>query len=180
MVDADSIDWRIESGRVGPIALGAALPAALLKRDLGERYVARYIADAQPVDGFQFVDPPVLVLVDGGPFAAHAYQSEEASESPTDALREQGAEAARQGARVSWIMVTGPGPATADGLGVGSTFDAIEAADPDARLSPRPPTLGNDTCMAKMKALPGVGFVFASCKKARAGDPAVRIELWPL
>ncbi len=180
MVDADSIDWRIESGRVGPIALGAALPAALLKRDLGERYVARYIADAQPVDGFQFVDPPVLVLVDGGPFAAHASQSEEASESPTDALREQGAEAARQGARVSWIMVTGPGPATADGLGVGSTFDAIEAAHPDARLSPRPPTLGNDTCMARMKELPGVGFVFASCKKARAGDPAVRIELWPL
>jgi len=178
MADAAPIDWRIEPGRVGPIAVGAALPGVLLARDLAGRYLARYIADAQPVDGFEFSDPPVMVLIAGGPFAAACKAAGAVLAPQPDTRRDAGAEAARSGAVVDRIMVVGAGPATADGLGVGSSFDAIKAAHPDAHLGPRPETLGNDVCVATSKSLPGVAFVFSTCSKARAGEPALRVELW--
>lgn len=169
--DAQKIDWRIEPGRVGPAELGKPLPEALAADET--RYLARFIADAQPIDAFRFDDPPLMVIVDG-PFAAsHA----DAAAGATERLRGKAVEAARGGAAVKLVMITGAGPKTAGGAGVGTTLAELQQAYPDVKLAALPETLGHDTCAAHTKQLPGVAFVFASCAKAKAGEPVTRVDV---
>ena len=177
MTDTPKTSWRIEAGRVGPVELGKALPAELLAGDLESRYLARYIADGQPVDGFQYDEPPVLVLVEDGPFSNRIEKTKKYEDPPVAELRGPGAKAARGGATVKTIMIMGAGPATEAGVGVGSTLEALKAAYADLRLWPFPETLGADMCTGKTKSLPGVVFVFATCAKANKGEPVKRIDV---
>jgi hypothetical protein len=179
MNETPKIEWRIEEGKVGPVELGKAIPAVLLAPDLEAHYVARHIADAVPMDAFRFDDPPLTLVLAAGPFAEASAVGDPSGQPPTDRLRGKAAEVARGGVAVKAIMVHGAGPRTATGLGVGSTFEDIQAAYADAKLTGRPETLGGDGCVAKSKSLPGVVFVFASCAKAKQGDPVARVDLWP-
>ena len=61
--------WLIEPGRVGVLQLGQPVPAALVTDDLAAHYLARYIADAQPLDGFRLDEPPLTIVLATGPFA---------------------------------------------------------------------------------------------------------------
>jgi hypothetical protein len=173
------IEWKIQPGRVGLVELGKPMPAALLGPDLEARYVARYIADAQPIDAFRFADPPLLVVLANGPYAASSAQGDPSGVPPTDRLRGQAAEVARGGALVKAVVVEAAGPTTEAGLGVGSTLDELKQAYPDLRTASFPETFGRDTCVARAKSLPGVAFVFVTCSKASKGEPAVRVDLWP-
>jgi hypothetical protein len=179
MNETPKIEWRIEQGKVGPIELGKPIPAVLLTPDLETHYLARYIADAVPMDAFRFDDPPLTIVLASGPFAESSAQGDLVAQPPTDQLRGKAAEVARGGVAVKAIMVHGAGPTTTTGLGVGSALDAIKAAYPDLKLSGRPETLGKDMCVATSKSLPGVAFVFASCGKANKGEPVTRVDLWP-
>lgn len=172
--------WTIAAGQVGPIALGKPLPAELIDDALADRYVARYIADAQPVDGFRFDAPGLTAFVEGGPFAKLSKRGFEGP-PPTAELRVPGATAARAGAKVTMVMIDGPGAVTAAGLGVGATLVALKAAYPDLRTYPRPPTEERtrpDGCVARAKSMPGVGFVFSTCRAADAGELVGRVDLW--
>lgn len=165
------IEWRIDTHRVGPAELGKPLPEALAG-DLDSHYAARLIADARPVDTFVFDDPPLVAIVDG-PFA----KSDGNPQGATDRLRAAAVAAARGGATIVGLMITGSGPRTATGLGVGSTFAELQAAYSDFRLSAIPPTLGHDECIGKTPQLPGVAFVFPTCAKAKSGTPVARIDV---
>lgn len=179
-LDAAAPRWVIASGRVGALVLGQPLPPELATDELGARYVAAYIADGVPFDGFRFDDPPLTAAIADGPFAA---QDRDGPGGPpvTEPLRAKAAVIARAGAKVTMVMIHGPGPATAAGVGVGADLAALTAAYPDLRLWPRPPTRerdGLDTCVGKTAALPGVGFVFTTCNAAKAGKPVTRVDLW--
>ncbi|MEZ4403134.1 MAG: hypothetical protein R3B06_24130 [Kofleriaceae bacterium] len=174
--------WIIDTGKVGDVVLGQPLPAALVTDQLATHYVAAYIADAQPVDGFRWSDPPITVYIAGGPFAAKVAKGYEGP-PPTDELRAAGAAAARAGATVVRVMVDGPGPATSGGFGVGAKLADLRAADAGVRTYPMPPTREDDApptdrCNVRSKGMPGVSFVFATCKAAEAGEPARRVDLW--
>lgn len=155
------------------------MPAILLRPDLAAHYVARYIADAQPMDAFQFDEPPLTVVLTTGPFAIESLQHAPSSPPPTELLRGKAAAAARGGMPVRAVLVHRAGPATAAGGGVGSTLDALRRAYPDLELTPFPEILGDDTCVARAPSLPGVAFVFETCDRAKLGDPAKRVDLWP-
>ena len=165
-------EWWIRSGAVGSISLGKPLPEVLLTAGLEQRYVARFVADAQPFEGFRYDDPPLTAGIVDGPFAASD------GELPIDLIRSPAAAAARKGAAVSMIRVHGRGPTTEAGVGVGSTLARLRAAYPDLSHCTVPPTLGDDECVASSPSLAGVYFIFASCARAEAGAEVTRIDLW--
>ena len=169
--------WTIGTGAVGAVALGRPLPKELLGEGLEARYIARYYGDAQPLEGFRLDAPPLTVVIEGGPFAKKA--AEEPVEPTPDPYRADGAKAAREGAKVRAVLVHGPGPVTAAGVGVGTALPALKAAYPDLALRPVPQTLGGDECVADSAQLKDVRFIFASCQAAESGAPVLRIDLWP-
>ncbi len=79
------------------------------------------------------------------------------------------------------VMIDGPGAVTAAGHGVGASLAALKASYPDLRTYPRPPTderTRPDGCLARAKSMPGVGFVFTTCRAADAGELVSRVDLW--
>lgn len=169
--------WRIEAGRLGPVEVGSSLPAELLDGDLAMHYLARYIADAQPVDAFAYESPPLLIILASGPFRTQVEKTGKVSKPDSDALRAKAADDARRGAKVKTIMVRGEGPVTDAGVGVGSKLVELKTAYADLQLSALPETLGNDTCRAHSKTLPGVQFMFATCSQAKDGASVVRVDI---
>lgn len=173
-IDHNAEVWRIEPGHVGPAELGKPLPKVLLVEDLGKRYVARLIADGQPIDAFKFDDPPLMVIV-AGPYTS----ADDTAEDPTPRFRDKAVAAARSNATIEAVLITGEGPRTAAKIGVGSTFAELQQAYDDAKLVTLPPTLGKDGCVATTRQLPGVAFVFESCAKAKAGERVTRVDVRP-
>ncbi|MCS6911722.1 MAG: hypothetical protein RMK29_16025 [Myxococcales bacterium] len=169
--------WVIGSEGVGPIRLGGAVPQALLTADLDQHYVARYIADGQPFEGYRFEDPPLTVAIAGGPFARFS-EKEAVDKVDPSRFRAAAGKQTRAGAKVQMIIVHGAGPATAAGIGVGSDLAALRTAYPDIKLHSVPETFGNDEAVARSPTLKNVHFVFRSRKAAEAGDKILRIDLW--
>lgn len=169
--------WVIGSEGVGPIQLGGPLPRELLTPDLDSRYVARYIADGQPFEGYRLEQPPLTVAIEGGPFAKWA-EKEPADKVNPDPFRAAAGKAARAGARVRMIVVHGPGPATPAGIGVGSDLQALKAAYADIKVRSVPGTFGKDEAVGMSAALKNVHFVFRSRKAAEAGEKVLRIDIW--
>ncbi|MBP7124854.1 hypothetical protein KBD49_00625 [Myxococcota bacterium] len=167
--------WTIQPGQVGPVRVGQPLPRSLREPEAGGEYFVGYVSDGQPVEGLEWKDPPIRVRMRSGPFtrkAARAYVAPDATPCRARALRE-----IRKGTRVLEVAVTGPGPATSEGHGVGSTLADLRRSWPDLSPHPVPPTRGQDECVANPPSLPGVWFFFRSCREAEAGDPVIRVDV---
>ena len=130
---------------VGAIAVGRPLPKELLTQELSGRYLARYIGDAQPFEGFRFDTPPLVAVLDGGPFSQHV-EKEGVVEPDANPHRAAAAKAAQEGAKVRAILVHGPGPATAAGVAVGTSAEALRTAYADLAVHAVPPNAGGSFC----------------------------------
>jgi hypothetical protein len=174
--DTVTTGWRIAVGQVGAIKLGSPLPPDLLDDDLATHYVARYIADGQPVDAFSYDKPALLIILASGPFGTQVEAAHERIPPRSDVSRAEAAELAHE-VPVKTIMVRSSGPATDAGAGVGSTLAELQRAYDDLKLSALPETLGGDTCRAHSRSLPGIQFMFSTCNRAKAGATVLRVDV---
>lgn len=159
----------IENGNVGELVVGKPIPEKLLE---GARYEARWVADAQPMDGFYVGDPPILAAIKGPLY--------DVEPGPLEPLKEKLApkalEMARGGAVVLGILIEAQGVTTAKGIGVGSTAAELERAHGKIQLVRNPEEFDNNiTCRATPADLPRVHFHLATCKEGTEYGPVKRI-----
>jgi len=178
------------AGRVGLIELGKPLPPALLDGDLSGRYWARLYADAQPIEGFMFEEPPVLALVAGGPYRDFGYANPGAP-IPKE-IRKRAVELARANKlTVSKIVITSPALRTPGkgGVGVGSRFGELAETFGDIEARQFPGLWEEPTCLVALpsKTHHRTGFFFKHCTVVADGgrthtviadeEPVIRVVL---
>lgn len=162
---------RIVSGAVGDFVVGSPIPAHHLEG--APKYHARWVADAQPMEGFLFGTPPVWVTIEDGPMKDVEPGPVEQLE-PT--LAPKALEAAKKGARVSSILIEQPGLVTEAGIGVGSSYEVLKAAYGELSLVVNPELFdSNPTCHVRAKVLPGVSFLLETCKKGMPPGAVKRV-----
>jgi hypothetical protein len=153
----------IADGRIGKLELGKPIPVALLGAHPERLYATSFYADAQPLEGFALVDPPLLAVVAGGPFAR--WGAANPGEQAPARVRKQAAALARAGKlRISMLVVTSPKLRTATGIGVGSRWDELRKAHPAASLRLLPALWEEPTCVAQQKT---IWFFFRGCRTAQ-------------
>jgi hypothetical protein len=155
----------IEPGGVGDIRIGRPIPSRHLAdaEDARRRYDIRWIADAQPFEAFRIEDPPVIAAFDG-PF--HAWAKDNVGPLEPGRFADAAIAAAKAGAVVTWIVIEQPGSATAEGIGVGSTWDALKGAYPGATILRDPEWFDSrPTCRARLPGVKGVDALLSRCGK---------------
>lgn len=152
--------WRITPKAIANIRLGSKLTAAQLAGpELESRYAASYYSDAQPLEGFVLYDPPVLALVQGGPFAPWGRKNP--GEPVPAELKANALLLARAGKlTVHMLVVTDPRPKTSAGISVGADYPSFAKAYRKARPSPFPALWEEPSCVAKHD---GLWFFFDRC-----------------
>lgn len=162
---------RVRGGAVDDIVVGAPIPSRYL--DDKARYEARWVADAQPMEGFLIGDPPVWVVLDKGPM-------NEVEPGPLEellpVLAPKALAAARAGALVGAIVIESPGITTAEGIGVGSTYQDLRDVYGEIGILRNPEWLDSKpTCDASAKTLPGIRFLLDGCKPGQPPGPVTRV-----
>ncbi len=176
---------RIHDQGVGDLRLGAPIPAAYLRPAAAPatHYQLGFHADAQTWEGFRFPAVPVVVMLKKGPFFRWFEDPKRKGGGvPGPAVRARLARdavaLARRGAPIAWIVIQRPGPQTAKGIGVGSTWADVTQAYGPLKLRPNPPDFGRDRCAVRLAPLSSVWAYFATCAAARAGRPITRLAVW--
>ncbi len=130
------------------VLLGEHLPAALLV-GIADKYVATFVADAQPFEGFRFDDPPVTVKLADGPWAEW---NKKASPEPlvpgSKRYRDFAGRAAKLAPNmvVRMIEIASDLPRTEEGMHVGSTPEEIRRAYPQAKTFAVPGYYSDGDC----------------------------------
>ena len=153
---------RIREGAVDDIFAGKPIPPAHL--DDNARYEARWVADAQPMEGFLIGAPPVWVTISDGPMKD---VQPGPLEELTPVLAPKALAAARAGAAVAAIVVEQPGITTEHGIGVGSSYESLRAAYGPLQLVRSPEWL--DARDHLRRELQGVARCELSARELRAG-----------
>jgi hypothetical protein len=152
------IEWQVTAQGVGPLALDASVPEPAGGYEAA--YTTSFYADAQPLEGFAFADPPALAYVGGGPFAKWGY--DHPGEPVPAQIKTRAVTAARAGKlRIDMIVITDPRAKTASGIGVGDAYSAIAARHPGAELQQLPGLWEEPSCAVSEG---GVFFFFDACK----------------
>jgi hypothetical protein len=163
----------IEDGGVGDIVIGQPIPEKHLS---DAKYEARWVADAQPMEGFLIGEPPIWATIRGPLHDVEPGPIEELKAK----LAPKALEVARGGGPVLAILIEAPGIETAAGIGVGSTHAELVSAYGPIKLLRNPEEFdSNPTCNATVTALPHVHFLLATCKEGTEYGPVKRILLGP-
>ncbi|MFO0568445.1 MAG: hypothetical protein U0263_22475 [Polyangiaceae bacterium] len=168
---AQRVAARVRPGAVDDIVVGSAIPSRYLGDDA--RYHARWVADAQPLEGFLIGTPPIWVTLEKGPMAD---VDPGPIESLTPMLAPKALAAARAGAPVGGIVIEHAGIVTAEGIGVGSSWEALRGAYGEFELLRNPEWFDSQpTCDAHNKSLPGLRFLLDGCKPGDTPGPVKRV-----
>jgi hypothetical protein len=143
---AVAAQWRITSTGVGALTLRAAVPQPAA--GFAASYTTTFYADAQPLEGFQFSDPPALAVVAKGPFEAWG-NAHPGKEAPA-AIRKRAASLATAGKLpVEMIVITDPRARTEEGVGAGDSYASAVRANPKLTELERFPGLWEEpSCVA--------------------------------
>jgi hypothetical protein len=155
---------RIEPGGVGEIRIGSPIPARHLANaaDARRRYEIRWVADAQPFEAFRIDDPPVIAVIDDGPFETWA--KDNVGPLEPGRFADEAIAFAKAGAPVAWIVIEQKGPVTSTGIGVGSSWDDVLAGHPSAKVLRDPEWFSSKpTCRVQLPELAGVTVLLARC-----------------
>ena len=168
---AQRLEARVRGGSVDDIVVGSPIPQRYLGDDA--RYHARWVADAQPLEGFLIGTPPIWVTLAEGPM-------KDVDPGPLETLTPQLAPkalaAARAGALVGGIVIEHAGIVTAEGIGVGSSWEALRGAYGELEVLRNPEWFDSQpTCDAQSKSLPGLRFLLDGCKPGETPGPVKRI-----
>ncbi|MEZ4221808.1 MAG: hypothetical protein R3B13_12825 [Polyangiaceae bacterium] len=161
----------IRSGAVGEFLVGEPIPRRWLTDDA--KYHARWVADAQPMEGFLFGDPEVWVILEKGPM--HDVEPDDV-EKLEPVLRPKALAQARAGAKIGAVLVEHPGVSTVASVGVGVGYSMLTAAYRDVEVRRLPEWFDtNITCDARTPKLPGVSFLLLSCEPGKPPGDVNRI-----
>jgi hypothetical protein len=170
----------IHADGVGDLVLGRPVPAAHLAAAARpeDAFLVLHYADGQEAEAFRLPGLPVVVALAPPPESEAREAPDEDSPAALAARARRAVAAARAGRPILFLVIEGPGPQTAKGIGVGSRVPDLEAAYGPVVLNPVPPTLGQDRCVVIPKGLPNLKLHFADCTAARAGAAVTRILIW--
>lgn len=121
--------WVITPKGVGNLKLGA--PLLEPPDGFDDSYRTSFYGDRQPLEGFQFSNPPVLAVFKGGPFTLWSEHHAELSAPPAI----QTLASALAGAKrfnVEMLVITDRGPVTEEGISVGDDYATFARAYPRA------------------------------------------------
>lgn len=130
--------WKVTARGVGPLVLGAAVPEPA--GGLEASYATTFYADAQPLEGFRFSDPPAVAYVKGGPFSKWGYDHP-GSEAPAKIIQRAVGLARAGKLPIDMIVITDSRPKTEQGVSVGDPYTSFAKANPAATKPQRFPGL---------------------------------------
>jgi hypothetical protein len=150
--------WKVTARGVGPLVLGAAVPEPAAGFETS--YATTFYADAQPLEGFQFADPPAGAFVKGGPFSKWGYDHP-GEEAPAK-VKQRAVGLARTGKLpIDMIVITDPRPKTQLGIGVGDPYTSFAKSNPAATKLQRFPGLWEEpSCVVSEET---VWYFFDHC-----------------
>jgi len=155
---------RITGEGVGPLRVGQPLPQGALGSEATGRYVTTFYADAQPLEGFRLTKPPLTVFVRGGPFFDFGM-----SNPGQPAPKQMAEQAVRLGIAgkliVQMLVITQPGVQTSSKIEVGSRFDEVMGAHPEAKLVVLPGMWEEPSCVVPLDPRHRVQLFFAKCRR---------------
>jgi hypothetical protein len=164
----------IADGSVGDIVIGKPIPQVYL--DQAPRYEARWVADAQPMEGFLIGEPPIWATFEG----PMAKVEPGPLEDLLPKLAPKALEAARAGAPVDSILIERAGITTASGIGVGTPYAELEQKHGPVKLLRNPEEFdSNISCVASVDDFKQVRFYLESCKQNTPYGPVKRVLLHP-
>src|SRR5688500_17056594 len=121
--------WTITQHGVGNLKLGGALVEPT--GGFEDRYHASFYRDKQPLEGFQFDNPPVLAIVEDGPF--RTWGTQHVGRSAPEAIETRAIALARaKRFKVAMLVITDPRPETDAGVSVGDVYASFARAYPRA------------------------------------------------
>jgi hypothetical protein len=171
--NSDAQSWTITPDGIGKLKLGGELIEP--QGGFEERYRTSFYRERQPLEGFEFDDPPVLALLDDGPF--RSWGAKHVGHEPPEAIRTRAVALARANRfKVAMLVITDERPATTAGVSVGDDYATFAKAYPRA---PAPDTFvglwEQPSCMVNRDT---IWFFFDRCDDADQAK-IIRIAIRP-
>jgi hypothetical protein len=165
--------WTITPDGIGGLKLGGSLVEP--SGGFDDRYRTSFYRDQQPLEGFEFDDPPVLAVFEDGPF--RVWGANHVGHQPPEAIRTRAVALARaKRFKVGMLVITDRRPATAAGIRVGDDYATFARAYPRA---PSPDTFvglwEQPSCMVNRET---IWFFFDRCDDADKAK-IIRIAIRP-